>query len=213
MIFDVGANVGATALRYRELFPEGTIHCFEPYPESFAQLRAALSSDKRVFLHELALSSAAGRAILRVNRSAETNSLLASDRRGERYWGVGLLETDSEIEVEVQSVDLFCARHGIARLDILKLDVQGAEYSVLEGASGLLAAQRIDLVYTEVIMAPTYLGQRQLLDYLALFSAKRYQLFDLYNPTRKNGRLIQADVIFVSDALLERYETEHGGAD
>ena len=83
-IFDVGANVGATALRYRELFPAAMIHCFEPYPPSFTSLRAALSGDANTSLHPFALSSAAGRASLQVNRNAETNSLLASDRRAER---------------------------------------------------------------------------------------------------------------------------------
>ena len=34
VIFDVGANVGATARRYRALYPRATIHCFEPYPPS-----------------------------------------------------------------------------------------------------------------------------------------------------------------------------------
>src|SRR5688572_10979739 len=33
-IFDVGANVGVTATRYAHLFPDATIHCFEPFPES-----------------------------------------------------------------------------------------------------------------------------------------------------------------------------------
>jgi len=206
MIFDVGANVGATALRYRDLFPAATIHCFEPYPPSFLRLSAALAGDHHTSLHPFALSSAPGRASFKVNRNAETNSLLASDGSAERYWGTGLLETEGEIEVDVRTLDLFCTDHDVARVNVLKLDVQGSEYAVLEGATDMLAAQRIDLVYAEVIIAPTYVGQRSLVDYLALLSAQGYELFDLYNPTRKNNRLIQTDIIFVSGALLARYE-------
>ena len=91
-------------------------------------------------------------------------------------------------------------------MDVLKLDVQGAEYSVLEGADALLSGGRIGVIYMEVIIAPTYVGQRRLVDYLALTSDKGYELFDLYNPTRRNGRLIQSDIIFVSADVLERYE-------
>jgi FkbM family methyltransferase len=206
VIFDVGANVGATAQRYRALYPRAEIHCFEPYPPSFARLSAGLVGDGLVSLHPLALSSAPGRAALNVNRNAETNSLLPSDRRAALYWGEGVLETETEVEVPLQTLDGFCAEHSIARIDVLKLDVQGAEYSVLEGADALLSARRIGVIYTEVIIAPTYVGQRRLVDYLALTSARGYELFDLYNPTRRNGRLIQSDIIFVSADVLELYE-------
>jgi FkbM family methyltransferase len=206
VIFDVGANVGATALRYRELYPRAEIHCFEPYPPSFARLSAALAHDGHVSLHPTALSSAPGRAVLNVNRNAETNSLLPSDAKAAQYWGEGLLETEREIEVSLQTLDGFCAERSLARIDVLKLDVQGAEYSVLEGAHGLLSAARIGVIYMEVILAPTYVGQRRLVDYLALTSASGYEIFDLYNQTRRNGRLIQSDIIFVSAEVLDRYE-------
>jgi len=208
VIFDVGANVGATARRYRALYPRAEIHCFEPYPPSFSQLSAALSTDPHMSLHPTALSSAAGRALLKVNRNAETNSLLPSDRRAGRYWGEGVLETETEIEVPVQTLDGFCAERSIERIDVLKLDVQGAEYAVLEGAATLLSAARIGVIYMEAIIAPTYVGQRRLVDYLALTSEKGYELFDFYNPTRRNGRLIQSDIIFASSAVLERYDRD-----
>lgn len=213
VIFDVGANVGATAQRYRALYPRADIHCFEPYPASFDRLSAALASDRLVSLHPTALSSAPGRAVLNVNRNAETNSLLPSDAKAARYWGEGVLETEGGVEVTLETLDGFCAEHSIARIDVLKLDVQGAEYSVLEGASALLSGTRVGLIYMEVIIAPTYVGQRRLVDYLALTSASGYELFDLYNQTRRNGRLIQSDIIFVSADVLDRYERESARAD
>src|SRR6476659_8519291 len=156
VIFDVGANVGATAQRYRALYPQGAIHCFEPYPPSFEALSEALSADSLVSLHRLALSSARGSGVLNVNRNAETNSLLPSDAHAAQYWGEGLLETLSKVEVALQTLDGFCDEHSIARIDVLKLDVQGAEYSVLEGADALLSAQRVGMLYAEVIIAPQY---------------------------------------------------------
>jgi hypothetical protein len=62
------------------------------------------------------------------------------------------------------------------------------------------------MIYAEVIIAPTYVGQRRLVDYLSLLSVKGYELFDLYNSTRRYGRLIQSDIIFVSADVLEQYE-------
>jgi FkbM family methyltransferase len=209
VIFDVGANVGQTARRYRELFPQASIHCFEPFVPSFRQLQAALAGDARVELYAVALAAKSGSALLKANRSSATNSLLASDERAAHYWGPELLDTQSEVEVETRTLDDFCEERTVAHIDVLKLDVQGTEYAVLEGARALLTSQQIDLVYMEVIMAPTYVGQRGLHDYLALMDAANYRLFDFYNPARRDGRLIQSDIIFLSASFLERYERKH----
>lgn len=208
VIFDVGANIGQTALHYRALFPGATIHCFEPFPPSFEQLRVAVGRDPHAQLHLLALAASSGSARLKVNRSAATNSLLPSDERAAHYWGGGLLDTEGEVEVVTRTLDEFCAAQGIGRVDVLKLDVQGAEYAVLEGARATLTAQRVDVLYMEVITAPTYVGQRELHDYLALLHERGYRLFDFYNPARRDGRLIQSDIIFVSEEFLDRYERD-----
>jgi FkbM family methyltransferase len=207
-ILDVGAHRGETALRYRALFPQAVIHCFEPFAESFAALQTAVARDQGVHTHRVALGAESGRARLNVNRGKATNSLLASDDRSARYWGEHLLDTEKAVEVPVQTLSAFCASHAITRIDILKLDVQGAEYQVLTGADELLRAQAIDVVYFELITAPTYVGQRELHDYLALFRSRGYELFDFYNPVRKNGRLLQTDNVMVSGKFLGRYERE-----
>lgn len=208
-ILDVGAHVGETARRYRALFPSAQIHCFEPFPQSFVALRTALAGDSGVQVHSVALGSSPGNAVLHVNRSSATNSLLASDTRAASYWGSGLLDTDTTVEVSVTTIDRFCAERSLDHVDILKLDVQGGEYDVLKGASALLAAQRIDLVYMEMITAPTYVGQHDLHDYLGLFRSHGYALFDFYNPVRKNGRLLQTDNLLVAEPFLARFEQDH----
>jgi len=205
-IFDVGAHIGQTALRYRTLFPAALIHCFEPYPDSFEQLVAATGRDKSIIPHRLALAESAGVAHLNVNRSSATNSLLPSDARASLYWGADLLDTRSTVEIQTETVDRMIDLHVPNRLHILKLDVQGAERSALEGASRSLERQAVDLVYMEIIMAPTYVSQPALHEHLAWLDARGYVLFDLYNTERRNGRLIQADALFASRRLLEKHE-------
>lgn len=205
MIFDVGAHRGETAVRYRTLFPAAVIHSFEPSPESFRALAAVAASTTGIEPHCLALSDAAGTAMLNVNRSAATSSLLPSAATGRHYWGEGLLDTQERVEVRTQTLDGFCAERGIGAIDVLKLDVQGAEHAVLRGASRLLGGAAIDVIYMELIIAPTYVGQRTLHEYLELFAEHRYELFDLYNPVRRRERLIQADALIVSATCLARY--------
>jgi len=207
VIFDVGAHVGQTALRFRSLFPDAIIHCFEPYPASFDLLSASVAGDALVKRHSVALSDSAGSAKLNANRFEQTNSLLPSDQRASYYWGPNLLDTEAQIEVATQTIDGFCRQHAIDHINILKLDVQGAEFAVLTGALDMLTRQSIDIVYMEMITAPTYVGQRKLHEYLAFFDSHNYELFDFYNPVRQEGLLIQTDNIMVSARFLNRGRT------
>ncbi len=207
MIVDVGAHVGLAATRFRELFPEAMLHCFEPYPESFESLRAAAGGLHPIELHGMALASRSGQAKFTVNRNSATNSLLASDDRAEVYWRTDTPQTTGTMTVPVSTLDAFAREREIEHVDILKMDVQGGEYEVLEGARGLLEAGAIGLVYMELITAPTYVGQHRIREYLELFDAVGYELFDLYNFGRSGGRLLQTDVIVVSPAILKAHET------
>jgi hypothetical protein len=143
-----------------------------------------------------------------VNRASVTNSLLESDRRGDDYWGANLLDTEDEVTVKTLALDDFCREERIEHVDVLKIDVQGAEYAVLAGARGLLERHAVDLIYLEMIMAPSYVGQRKYHYYLTSLDALGYELFDLFNLGRRDGRLIQSDGIFVASEFLARYEGE-----
>lgn len=208
VIFDVGAHVGETAARYRALFPRALIHSFEPYPPSCQRLAGAFQADPRVVPHNVAVAATTGMAKLRVNRASVTNSLLESDLRGSDYWGSDLLDTQQEIDVKTLALDDFCRDEHIKHVDVLKIDVQGAEYAVLAGAQRLLEGHAVDLIYLEMIMAPSYVGQRKYHYYLTSLDALGYELFDLFNPGRRDGRLIQSDGIFIARDVLDRYETE-----
>lgn len=206
MIFDVGAHVGETAARYRSLFPRAMIHSFEPFPESFARLSSVAADLQPIEAHALALAVSEGEARFSVNRNPATNSLLASDNRGEVYWRGDTPKPAGHLSVRTMSLDGFARDRSIERIDILKMDVQGGEYDVLRGGRDLLRRQAIGLIYMELIMAPTYVGQHRLREYLEIFDENGYELFDFYNLGHGHGRLLQADIIVVSPATLAEHE-------
>jgi FkbM family methyltransferase len=200
IIFDVGAHVGEVASIYRKLFPTAAIHCFEPFPDSFEVLSKNKKNDSLTFCHQVAVSNINGTAQFNSNIGNATNSLLATDQsNANAYWGSGLLETKKQIVVETIKIDDFCQKNSIAHLDILKMDVQGAEYSALYGANFMLSNQKIALIYLELIICPTYEGQKKLHEYLALFETHRYVLLDFFNPVRKGNKLLQVDAIFINE--------------
>ncbi|MBT6500483.1 MAG: FkbM family methyltransferase [Deltaproteobacteria bacterium] len=204
VVFDVGAFDGSTTKRYRELFPFASIYSFEPFPETFEQLKINTAGEgSKTSLHNLAISDKKGVAVFNANAFSATNSLLPTDTDSSIYWGQGVLETEKQVEVNTTTIDAFCDENTISKIDILKLDVQGAEFSALMGAKEMLSKQSISLVYLEVITAPTYQGQHKLHEYFNLFASFGYEFFDYYNPERKSRQLIQADMIFVNKPLMQ----------
>jgi FkbM family methyltransferase len=198
-IFDVGAAGGEMIERYRKLYPMGTIHAFEPFPGSFRQLVELFGSDKLVKLNEVAVADAPGQVTMNANSLPATNSLLPTDSRGDGLWGDGYLTTQATVQVSAITLDDYCRSNGIESIDILKLDVQGYELNVLRGARSMLEAGRVKLIYLEIILAPSYVGQPYFEDYLAFFRGLGYTMLNMYNFFRRGTRLIQIDAIFTRD--------------
>ena len=203
VIFDCGAHIGKTVLRYRKLVPKAKIFAFEPYPESFDYLKENTQDDHNTEIFCKAIARNDGKALLNCNKLSETNSLLKSDNRGDSYWGQGLLDTEKLLEVDAISIDQFCAEKHLEKIDILKLDIQGAEYDALVGAKRLLDSQHILLIYTEMLMMPTYQEQRKPWELVELLDKYEYELFNFYNPYVRNGQLIQSDAIFISRSFKQ----------
>jgi FkbM family methyltransferase len=155
-VFDVGANVGQFALAATTLLP-GTpaIHSYEPTRDPFLQLRSLSTKRKNVTAHMLALGAQAGRE----------NMLLASDNQASSFLPLGAGHKSAYPGIEVrgeETVDVSTLEAEVARLDpagpmLLKLDVQGSEAQVLDGAGEALS--RFDWVVLETSTFPMYAGQ------------------------------------------------------
>lgn len=104
--------------------------------------------------------------------------------------------------VDVDTIDNFCEANSINAIDILKLDIQGNELEALLGASKMLSRGDIHLVYSEAIFVPTYSAQSSPNELMNFLYSKNYILVDILNSARSNGRLYQADLLFVSSKLL-----------
>lgn len=200
IILDVGAHHGQTAKQLRSLFPTATIHCFEPFPESSRILEATVAGDSMTRVHRVGISNRNGIAVLNCNSSSATNSFLATDARAPATWGDGLLDTGDRLEVTTRTLGSFCADERIDRIDLLKLDTQGSEYAVLEGAAPILSKRAIGVLVFELITARTYQGQRRPSEYFSLLESHGYALAGVFNPLYPSGLLAQCDVAFTPTA-------------
>ena len=150
-IFDVGANIGQTALAGRRVIPRASIYSFEPIPETFEVLESAAA-----FAHPQRLAMGAQAGVVRMAKSSD--SVLSRVIDGEPDLG------DSTIEVEVSTVDDQLESLGIGVLDLLKVDVEGYEVPVFTGAASAIQSGRIRAVLVECRMMQdgnpmhTYIG-------------------------------------------------------
>lgn len=145
VVVDVGANAGIYSLAALASQRDAIVHAFEPTPEIAARLRATakLNGLKNLYVHEVAVLRDDGQAILKRFRGELGNN------EGMNFVIRDIGNSDAE-RVKTVSLDQFCQDHSIDQIDLLKLDVQGQEYSALKGAEHLIRAGRIGTIFMEL---------------------------------------------------------------
>ena len=204
IIFDVGANKGDTAAEYLSLFPNATVYCFEPFPETLDLLNQRFAGNEHVAIVPKAVSTEAGTTTFFVNHAAATNSLLPRPAKSKRFYPKN---ARSKGEIEVQTIDLDSYCHGldIDRINILKLDIQGGELMAIGGAERMLGEQCVDVVYCEIQFAPLYEGAAQFDGVWVKMRELGYSLFDIYDLHRSaGGQIVYGDAMFVSQRVKEQ---------
>lgn len=143
---DIGANVGYHTLLVAALNPDITVHAFEPVSRIFKLLarNVQLNGFDNVVLHRRGLSNAPGGATIHVPRQHGMLPLQASLLA---YPGHDDIDEEA---VEVSTVDSVVDECGVPRVDLMKIDVEGAEHLVIAGAESTLRQDR-PLVICEVL--------------------------------------------------------------
>jgi FkbM family methyltransferase len=139
-VFDVGANVGLyTLLAAERLRGRGLVHAFEPNPSVFTWLvrNAHLNSLDSVRATQFALSDSDGEAAFFLPKNnAWTNGSLIE----------GFTVQTEAVRVKTRRLDTYCADLDVSAIDLIKIDVEGAELKVLAGMGDLLEKLKPDLI-------------------------------------------------------------------
>ena len=145
-LFDVGANVGEFTLEILEAFRNSKfqLYAFEPSGRAFGQMKSRVPDRPGLHLVNKGLSKQEGTVELFF---PEEGSALAS--LYQRDLGHTKVTFGKKELVNVTTVDRFCRENKIERIDLLKLDVEGHELSVLQGARDMLASNAIEAIQFE----------------------------------------------------------------
>lgn len=130
-VLDVGANVGAYTLLFATWVGDrGRVFAFEPAPDACDGLRTHVTLngfDDRVTVVEAAVAATAGDAPFAIHPSGGASSLALSSVDGATH-----------VRVRTETIDDVCRQHALLPA-VIKIDVEGAELEVLEGARNTLA--------------------------------------------------------------------------
>jgi FkbM family methyltransferase len=144
VVFDGGAHRGEYTQGVLELRPHAIVHAFEPTDDCYAQLRARFPTG--VHLHNFGLSDHDGQAMIFADKPQSSSASILPQQR--QHWQ-GHTGFHPIGEVQLRTIDGVCEEFGIERIDLLKLDIEGAELAALRGARRMLQERRIELIQFE----------------------------------------------------------------
>jgi len=194
-VIDVGANTGQFGQQLRALSYRGRIYSYEPLPSAFDVLKARAERDGNWQVFNVGLGDIEERRSINISGNSYSSSLLemlpahVSSDPESAYIGqetIALTTLDSMFGTILTPQDQI----------YLKIDTQGYESKVLEGAQASL--QHIRLIQIEMSLMPLYLGAPLLQEMLSLMSSMNYNLVAV-EPAftdKKSGQLLQIDGVF-----------------
>jgi FkbM family methyltransferase len=187
-VIDVGANKGQFSSFAASRWPHAAILAFEPLPRPAARYRRVLG--ERATLFNCALGAEEARLEMHVASRDDSSSLLSL---GERQKTVFHMDEVATLSVDVKRLDKVLDGR-VAAPALLKIDVQGYEYEVLQGIGEL--TRQIEWIYVETSFVELYTGQRLHDEVAALLEGLGYELTLEHNATMDKGQKVQADVLF-----------------
>ncbi len=152
-ILEIGCNDGTDTLRFLDNFPDASVYCFEPDPRAAERWRSQVKSP-RATLFEIAIGAQDGVVEFHQSDSySRGGEDVPWDYSGSIHKPKAVcdahpsLKFKGTVTVPLRSLDNWAAEHGIADVDFIWADVQGAEGDLVEGGPSTLAHTRY--FYTE----------------------------------------------------------------
>ena len=198
VVIDIGANVGQWISAFMVFADVQRLEAFEPNPEAFAALQHTLGKRPSTRLHNLALGEECTTCNLNVTYSSGMSSFLQpTEAIKTAYAPAANIVKQVAVDV-VRLDDVFDPQIPI---DLMKIDVQGVEHSVLRGARKTLQQTRAILIETNFTSHYTGDGSFGTLHH-QLTEELGFDFWDVSPPYRSStGQALWADAVFLNREL------------
>jgi FkbM family methyltransferase len=195
LLFDVGANEGQYAQLMRTIGYTGRIVSFEPLSSAFPILAARAKQDNAWEAVHMAIGDEDGEVEINIAANSQSSSIL--DMLPSHVQAAPDSSYIGREKVPIARIDSIARRYYREGDNLfLKVDTQGFERKVIEGASATLEAVRG--IQLEMSIVELYQGEDTFIDMIAWLQQKGYELHSLEPGFREpnTGRLLQVDGIF-----------------
>ncbi|MEO1718883.1 MAG: FkbM family methyltransferase [Pseudomonadota bacterium] len=160
---EIGANKGLWLEAYFEVFGERTSQytAFEPVPVTFEQLQARVhrhisAHASKITTRQMCVGDSTDPVSIHFNAQ---NTTLASVVVTETHVGAKTVANDKSVDVQQTTGDALIAQAGGQTADIIKIDVEGYEWNVLQGLSASIASGKCPRIYFEFGQHQREVGQ------------------------------------------------------
>ncbi|MDQ6946148.1 MAG: FkbM family methyltransferase [Actinomycetota bacterium] len=202
IVVDIGANQGLWSEAVTRFVRPRRLFAFEPSPEPYAHLTQRLLYAPSAKLFNVALSDYSGESRLHRFEQSEFNSLYEPATALAATYDISTIGDEM---VQVTTLDDILETEKVdGELTIVKMDVQGAEMSVLKGAQASLRRTRCLIV--ELLFSPHYRGETmfaELHNYITASGQFRFHNFGTL-ARDSDGALLWADAVYLNVANLVR---------
>lgn len=210
VIFDVGANIGFVTHQFRTFFPNADVYSFEPNPSVFTTLQKSYKDDQKVHPLPFGVGDQNTQILFNLNANVGTSSFLQPTTYHHIHQAQKMLDP---ILVNIVNLDGFMEQNGLSHINILKLDIEGYELKALEGAKKILAAQKIDVILTEINIVRSYVGQPLFHHLSAFLEEQDYHLFNIDNFVSQETPIRQgviANAVYLSGNMRKKLQEKFG---
>lgn len=200
VVFDVGAHEGWFLHSWKDWCPAAEIHAFEPAVEAFTNARNWYGKDPSLVFNNVAVGRTRGTLAMNVmEESRVSNSFLLPV---EEEWQKIDYHTGAitKRDVPVITLDDYAREKNIASIYLMKIDVQGFELEVLEGAVETL--KKTDYVFVEAAIRPLYHGAPRFTHVHDFLDAHGFHLMAMRAWHRGNRTLVETDMLFRRNELM-----------
>lgn len=171
MVFDVGFHDGASTREILRERPKARVFGFDPSRDALRFHQEGLAEDSRIVFVNEGLAAAPGELLFHDYENMCNSFALRKETA---------LETPQSYMARITTLDLFCRANGIDHVNFLKIDAEGYDLDVLEGARDLLSRQGVDIFMFEFASGWSA-TKRYLWEARDYCEPLPYRLFHLFN--------------------------------
>lgn len=195
--FDVGANIGQYAKFIRSAGFKGKIFSFEPQSAAFQKLIKSAKNDSKWDVYNIGLGNSDEKSVINISKNSVSSSILDINKF--------LVETAPETEyiskedIKISRLDTFLKEINFTNRFFLKIDAQGFESKILDGASGCFNS--ICALQLELSCVPLYDGEKLFDEMKEFIESTGFYLSSLESgfADPQSGRLLQVEAVFLRE--------------